>query len=188
MKIFYITPESPLRDEVAVIRAMIEAGIERVHIRHPRCSLVEIAKIVEAVPADMRGRLMLHDFHRQAREWGCGVNLNSRNPSMPVCYTGPVSQSCHSLEEVADSKADYCMLSPFFDSISKPGYRAARFDEKLLMELLETREIVALGGVTPGRFDYLRALGFKGVALSGYLTGDGILDQIINRVRICCNS
>ncbi|MDE6371817.1 MAG: thiamine phosphate synthase [Duncaniella sp.] len=188
MKIFYITPESPLRDEAAVIRAMIEAGTERVHLRHPRSSLTEIAKIVEAVPVDMRGRLMLHDFHREAKEWGCGVHLNSRNPSVPAGYTGPVSRSCHSLGEVADNEADYCLLSPFFDSISKPGYRAVRFEAEKLMELLETKEVVALGGVTPERFAHLRELGFRSAALSGYLTGEGNINEIIKRLRLCFNS
>lgn len=188
MKIFYVTPEAPLEHEGELLSSMIAAGAERIHLRHPHSSEATVRGILDAIPQDMRSRVMLHDFHHLAADYGCGIHLNRRNPEPPEGYRGEVSCSCHSLEEVESSAAPYCFLSPMFDSISKVGYKAARFDASRLRELLSHKHIVALGGVTPERFDSLRAAGFTSVALSGYLTGDGRAEEIIKRLKICINS
>ncbi len=196
MKIFYVTPESPLAGEGKLLSSMIAAGVERVHLRHPNCSLDEIRAIMEDIPSDMRSRLSLHDFHQLAMDYGCGIHLNRRNPKTPLGYHGLISRSCHSLEEIAEAEttigskevADYYFLSPFFDSISKPGYKATQFDADALRQLLRSTHIVALGGVTPAKFDILKSLGFNSVALSGYLTGEGRRADILKRLKLCFNS
>ncbi|MDE6337926.1 MAG: thiamine phosphate synthase [Muribaculaceae bacterium] len=188
MKIYYVTPEIPLDGEGELLSSMIEAGVERVHLRHPNRSFDEVRSIINSVPQDMRGRVMLHDYHRLALDYGCGIHLNRRNPVKLSNYHGKVSCSCHSLVEVSNSKVDYCFLSPFFDSISKSGYKAGEFDVSLLKELLYKKNIVALGGITPDKFESLRSLGFSSAALSGYLTGEGTSMEIIKRLHICFNS
>lgn len=188
MEIFYVTPEAPLQNEGEVLSSMIAAGAERVHLRHPHSHLEVIKGIIRDIPTDMRCRVMLHDFHNLAMDYGCGVHLNGRNPMLPAGYRGEASCSCHSLEEVEEAETDYCFLSPIFDSISKIGYKARKFDDEKLRRLLSQRKIVALGGVTPEKFDILRSAGFSSAALSGYLTGEGIADEIIKRLKICFNS
>ena len=188
MRIYYVTPETPLAGEGELLSSMIEAGVERVHLRHPRCACDDIEKILKEIPHNLRNKVSLHDFHHLAIDYGCGVHLNGRHPYAPDGYRGRVSRSCHSLEEIINSNVDYCFLSPVFDSISKSGYKAGKFDMDLLKELLCKNNIVALGGISPGKFDSLRSLGFSSVALCGYLTGEGNPMEIIKRLQICFNS
>lgn len=71
---------------------------------------------------------------------------------------------------------DYCLLSPIYPSISKPGYgggysgSAAAFpDRQQLADALAGARypVLALGGVTPDRFAELAAMGFAGAVLLG---------------------
>lgn len=188
MKIYYITPEMPLSNEGELLSQMLEAGLERVHLRHPDCPLEIVKDILEHVPDSLRGKIVLHDFHNLAVDYGCGIHLNKRNLFVLSGYSGEVSCSCHSLEEIESKSADYYFISPIFDSISKTGYKASKFDEERLRNLLLTKHIVALGGITPDKFDLLREAGFSSVALSGYLTGEGKSSEIIKRLKICFNS
>lgn len=188
MKIYYVTPEMPLAGEGALLPLMLERGVERVHLRHPNNSFDEVRRIVTSIPQDMRWRVALHDYHQLALDYGCAIHLNRRNPAPPSDYCGQISCSCHSLEEVGEFDTAYCFLSPIFDSISKAGYMAGKFDTDLLKELLRSKNIVALGGISPYKFGFLRSLGFSSVALSGYLTGEGNPVEIIKRLQICFNS
>ena len=65
------------------------------------------------------------------------------------------------------SDYDYVTLSPIFDSISKQGYKSA-FKLMELKNKIKGKKVVALGGVTPDKFSYLKSIGFKGAALLGY--------------------
>ncbi len=188
MKIIYVTSESPLINEGPLLASMIGAGASRVHIRHPHTDISDIRQILESIPLDMRPRISLHDFHSLASDFGCGIHLNGRNPYAPPGFIGTVSRSCHSLEEIEFQQADYYFLSPIFDSISKTGYKAKHFDHNRLKELLEHRNITALGGIEPQKFEILRSMGFDSVALSGYLTGEGEPEKIIKRLKQCFNS
>ena len=188
MEIYYVTPEAPLEREGELLTSMIAAGAERVHLRHPLTPTEEIIGILNDIPQDMRERVMLHDRHQLATDYGCGIHLNRRNPLPPAAYRGVMSRSCHSLVEAAHSATDYAFLSPVFDSISKAGYKGVKFDAEALKKLLSQRKIVALGGITPDKFDILRDMGFSAAALSGYLTGEGVASEIIKRLKICFNS
>ena len=91
---------------------------------------------------------------------------------MPDGYTGHVSRSCHSLEEVRLWKpsCDYVFLSPIFDSVSKEGYCSAFSPEVLgraCSEGVIDGKVIALGGVTPERTGVLRSFGFGGAAMLG---------------------
>lgn len=97
-------------------------------------------------------------------------------PPLPALQGLLQSTSLHSLEELLvgwGPYLDYGFLSPIFDSISKRGYQAAGFDRARLRQLLGAcpLEVVALGGITPGRVREARELGFGGVAVIGSVWG-----------------
>ena len=172
MRIVVISLPHAVPHEAATIRQLLDAGIDRIHIRRPEASEAELCALIEAVPEPLRFRLSLHDGHGLAVRYGVGgVHLNARNPSPPEGFRGIVSRSCHTIDELAaDTACDYRFLSPIFDSISKKGYRAAFTAEELRTAaargLLGNRTL-ALGGVTPERFAELRSYGFGGAALLG---------------------
>lgn len=172
MRIVVITPPHAVHREAATIRLLLDAGIDRVHIRKPEASREELCALLEAIPERLRPRLSLHDGHCLAIQYGIGgVHLNARNPLPPEGFRGVVSRSCHSLDELAaDTACSYRFLSPIFDSISKNGYRAAFTAEELRTAaargLLGDRTL-ALGGITPDRLAAVRDYGFGGAALLG---------------------
>lgn len=170
MKRIVITLPHFFEGEAASITAMLESGAERVHIRKPGATETDIAALVESIAPQYRSRLSLHDAFGLAVPLGVGgVHLNSRNSEPPAAFTGLVSRSCHSLEELRQD-ADYLFLSPIFDSISKSGYRSAftttELTEASASGLIGPR-VYALGGVFPGNFMRVESLGFGGAALLG---------------------
>ncbi len=163
-----ITRPEFLSGEGARIAAMLEGGALRVHLRKPGCSEEQMRGLIEEIPAEYRLRLSLHDHTHLALEYGLGgVHLNSRFPALPHGFTGLVSRSCHSPEELrANAGLDYLFLSPVFNSISKAGYDAAFTAEQLAGGLIDAR-VYALGGVCPANFRTVAALGFGGGAMLG---------------------
>ena len=134
-RVIVITPEETFQGEVEQIKRVIECGVFRLHLRHPKSSELELRKIIEGLTPEERKRIVLHDFYNLVSEYGLGgAHLNGRHlESADIC----TSRSCHSLAEVEASKdMDYCFLSPIFDSVSKEGYKS-NFAE---VELLEAKE------------------------------------------------
>lgn len=148
------------------ITELLDTGVvDRMHLRkdHPD----EVFALLDAIPARLHGRLSLHRVEVPA---DCAAQRHAPDAGAPSC-------SCHSLNELERevNVRDYVFLSPVFDSISKPGYRAAAFDTGRLRDILDAprrARVIALGGVTPGHFDELRRLGFDGAAMLGFLWRD----------------
>lgn len=173
--VVFTTP-GELPDEARRIVRMLRAGVaDIVHVRKPGWSMERQAELLRRVPEELHLRLRLHDCFELLEEYPLigGVHLNSRNPNAPV-GARHVSRSCHSLAEVAECGAeyDYVTLSPVFDSISKPGY-VSGFDHTALSGSLAGRKVIALGGVRPESFPYLKRLGFAGGAMLGYIREGG---------------
>lgn len=165
MKLIAITTPEFWPGEDIAIRRLIDSGWERVHIRKPAAGRDMIAGLIEKIPERYYQRISLHDHHDIAVTHRLGgIHLNSRNPRIPHSWSGLVSRSCHSVEELGRySDLDYLTLSPIFDSISKPGYRS-RFSSDLLKQT-DLEKVYALGGVTFSRLGEIAGLGFRGAAM-----------------------
>lgn len=157
-----------------IVELLARPDVDLVHIRKPDAGRQEIENLLRQLPCSVRSRLVLHDHHELAEEYGLyGIHLNSRNPKVPEGWRGSVSRSCHSLDELAACRAeklDYMSLSPIFDSISKQGYRAVFSREELLeahRKGIIDRRVLALGGVTFDRIDEVLEMGFGGAMILG---------------------
>lgn len=176
MKIIVITSPDFIAGEVSLIHQLFDAGIDRIHIRKPQASEDEVRGLIEGIDGKWHNRLSLHDHHRLALEYGCGIHLNGRNPYSPKDTEKDlvISASCHSVEEVEKRKAkcDYVFMSPIFDSISKNGYTAAyshyELKEAFAKGIID-KKVIALGGITPKHIPWLETLGFGGAALLGHV-------------------
>ena len=148
------------------IAAKLAGGFDRVHIRKPAASLGDIRKLLNGVPEALHGKLSLHDGHELQAEFPLvRRHFTSRNAIADP--TGVYSASIHSLEETEKwPEADYLLLSPIYDSISKPGYRS-RFSLRELTGDPRLSRIIALGGITSRRLEELRQAGFRGAAMLG---------------------
>ena len=172
-RLIVITQPSFVSDEGMLINTLFENGVDRVHIRKPGASGEEHRRLIEKIDGRWHDRLSLHDCHDVAVEYGCGVHLNGRNPYPPQIEGGVVlSASCHSLAEVVERKpvCDYVFLSPIFDSISKQGYCSAFTEDdikKATQSGIVDSRVMALGGVSLGNLNRVKAMGFGGAALLG---------------------
>ncbi len=193
MKFIVFTSPDFIPGEAFYVRQMFEAGLDVLHLRKPGASAGDCARLLDAVPGQWLGRIVVHDHFGLCRDYGLmGVHLNSRHPSPPSSFAPrSVSASCHSLAEVARRKAglSYVTLSPVFDSISKQGYRAAfpaeELEQAAAAGVIDGR-VVALGGVSLGNIPRLREWHFGGAAMLGdvwQMAGKAGFDDYVSALR-----
>lgn len=157
-------------EEGDVASRLTDGGFSYVHVRKPGSSAEDMERLVMSVGPELRRRLILHDHHDKAAQWGAGgVQINSRTPEGFRAADGMmVTRSVHSIDECrAAAGYDYVTLSPIFPSISKPGYLPS-IDRESLADYLAGEDrsaTVALGGVTYGNVEKVRAMGFDGAAM-----------------------
>lgn len=178
-----VTAPGFFEGEARFISRMLAHGVDFVHLRKPDASEDECARLLDDLSAGERARIVVHDHFSLALPYGLhGIHLNRRHGEIPDGYSGHVSRSCHTLEEVMRYKEQcgYVFLSPIFDSISKSGYGSA-FSAGILRRAADEGvvdgKVVALGGVTPERVPYLRSLGFGGAAMLGCLNSIASLGE-----------
>lgn len=170
---FVITSPTFFPGEAAFIHRLFAHGVDIVHLRKPGATADDCARLLDDLTSDDRRRIVIHDFFELAQPYGLrGIHLNARRSTVPDGWQGHVSRSCHSLEEVKRYKdaCDYVFLSPIFDSVSKQGYASAFTDETLReasKDGIIDHKVVALGGVTPNKIDYLQQLNFGGASMLG---------------------
>lgn len=171
-----ITAENFMENEAEMIEKILSSGIEYVHIRKPAASRDDIKGLLEKIDPSFYSRLKLHDHFDLAANYRLGgVHLNSRNPAAPAGLL-KISRSCHSVNEINEvylsaTEYEYVTLSPIFDSISKKGYVSA-FNLDDLTDKICSKNVIALGGVTPEHFPVLKKAGFYGAAMLGCVWND----------------
>lgn len=177
-RIIVITAPGDVDHEAEKITSLLRGGVDYVHIRKPDASLRDIRNLIEDIPYQYRRRLRLHGHFELCNEYNLGgVHLNRRNPEAPAGVSS-VSRSCHELSELKDAVGyEYLTLSPIYDSISKPGYQSA-FVGNEISGMIQGKNIIALGGVTPDKFDELRKTGFAGAALLGYIWNNDFKESL----------
>ncbi len=169
-----ITLPQFLPDEAERITALLSEGrADFVHIRKPEASRDDVETLLRSIPERWHSCLTLHEYFELTETFLLhGVHTNSRHPIAPEGFTGTVSHSCHSLDEVAREKEryDFVSLSPIFDSISKRGYLSAFSREEInlavKMGIIDSK-VYALGGVTFERIPVVKEMGFGGAMLLG---------------------
>ena len=60
-KVVVITPENPFDGETEQIKRVIECGVFRLHLRHPKADELPLRRIIEGLSADERKKIVLHD-------------------------------------------------------------------------------------------------------------------------------
>lgn len=166
-----VTAEDFIPGEASRIAQLLtEEGFDYVHIRKPHASTREVSDLIEDIPYPLRKRLRLHGHFDLLNQFNlAGAHLNSRCSEAPAAARS-LTRSCHSLEETEnqDREYKYVFLSPVFDSISKKGY-TSQFNPYEIKGKMQAKNVIALGGVTPDKFEMLKDAGFAGAAMLGAL-------------------
>lgn len=203
-KIIAITPEEISSNEPEAVSMMLESGkVDRVHIRHKSATPEKLSNLLKSFPPEQCARISIHPafsiseacgsgkystIFQLIKERGFGLHLPSTATPGDIRFARSsgirsVSVSCHSFDELKAKKdeADYCFLSPIFDSISKRGYLSAFSPEALAgardLGLIDPK-VIALGGIEHGKISHLKELGFGGAAMLGFFSdrSEGLSD------------
>lgn len=176
--------------EELAIKLLLDNGADYVHIRKPDLKSSSVAALLDRIPEEYYGRLVLNGNFDLLSDYDIGgVHLNRRNPAPPAGYKGKVGYSCHSFEELLlrRDEMDYCLLSPIYDSISKNGYASA-FSHHILTDAatkgIINDKVVALGGITPQRVTAIKSYRFGGFAVLGYVWDSPTLDTIKDKIKL----
>ncbi len=175
MKLIVITTPTYFVEEDQIITALFEEGLDILHLRKPNLPAVYAERLLTLIPEKFHKRIVIHDHFYLKEEYKLkGIHLSNRNPIAPDEYTGHISASCHTFDEVkVDKKScDYVFLSPIFNSISKEGYKSHFTEEDIrnaVKEGIIDRKVIALGGINDENIMYIKDFGFGGAAVLGSL-------------------
>ena len=151
-KLIVITSPYFFKGEDSILSHLFDEGMQHLHLRKPDSEANELRKLLDRIPDIYYPKVVLHDCFNLAIEYGLGgIHLNRRNNQSPDGFTGTISCSCHSIEELEQfGKLDYLFLSPIFQSISKEGYGNGFKPETLRQASnagIINDKVIALGGI-----------------------------------------
>jgi thiamine-phosphate pyrophosphorylase len=159
-----ITYPENLENEHEVIHALLEEGLECLHIRKPLMNELDYKAFINKIETRYHSKLVLHQHHHLENEYSIkGIHGK---------IEGSISCSMHSLEEIENEGAfyEYVFLSPVYDSISKDGY-TSDFNHDAVKHFLSISnnrpQVIALGGLDEKNVAHAHEMGFDGVALLG---------------------
>ena len=108
MKLITITQPAFFEGEAEAITSLFDAGLEILHLRKPGASYEDMEQLLNRLPPEYLKRIVTHEHFQLASFRNLkGIHLNGRNPTAPAGFTGHISRSCHSLEEVAKYAITY---------------------------------------------------------------------------------
>jgi len=175
MKLIVVTAPTFFVEEDKIITALFEEGLDILHLRKPETPAMYSERLLTLIPEKYHRRIVTHEHFYLKEEFDLmGIHLNTRNPKEPHDYSGHVSCTCHSVEEVKNKKHfyDYVFMSPVYDCITKEGTHSGYTPEELRAagkERIVDNKVMALGGITPDNILEIKDFGFGGAVVLGDL-------------------
>lgn len=172
--IIVITPEQSVRNENEIINELFKEGLELLHIRKPAMEVKTMRNYIHSIQSDYHEKLVLHNHYVLAEEFGTSrIHCKeAERPNIPDHFLDEyrVSTSVHSINDfnTLDSRWEYAMISPVFQSISKAGYGTGT----KILESIQQREndhsgLIALGGINQYNIETVFSEDVDGAALLG---------------------
>ena len=175
MKLIVVTAPTLIVEEDKIITALFEEGLDILHLRKPETPAMYSERLLTLIPEKYHKRIITHEhFYLQEEFSLMGIHLNTRNPKEPHDYSGHISCTCHSLDEVQNKKHfyDYLFLSPIYNCITKSGVTSG-FSAEVLLQSVKSKviysRVMALGGITPDNILEIKDYGFGGAVVMGDL-------------------
>lgn len=176
MKLIVVTAPTFFVEEDQIITALFEEGLDILHLRKPDAQVIYAERLLTLIPERYHRRIVIHEHFHLKEEFGLmGIHLNQHCPQEPQNYSGHVSCTCHTLEEVRDKKSlyDYVFMSPIFSHVSPDGVVAAGYTPEVLRQagrekLIDSR-VMALGGINCDNVIQIKDYGFGGAVVMGDL-------------------
>lgn len=175
MKLIVVTAPTFFVEEDKIITTLFEEGLDILHLRKPETPAMYSERLLTLIPEKYHKRIITHEhFYLQEEFKLMGIHLNARTPKEPHDYSGHISCTCHSLEEVQHKKHfyDYLFLSPIYDCITKAGVTSGFTAEELRQagkSKIIDNKVMALGGITSDNILEAKDYGFGGAVVMGDL-------------------
>ena len=178
MDIVLITHPKLKHNEAISISKLFDAGLEKLHIRKPAHSALEVSFLLDSIPKELWPNIVIHRHLELVDDYGLAGYHHGDGEEIKIC-SGTCSQSIHHLEDLpsSNSQLDYVFFGPVYKSISKRGYQPkvplSLVKESLsnFSKLTERPKVYALGGVRRKKIIPLAQAGFDGFALLGSIWG-----------------
>ncbi|MBQ7494572.1 MAG: thiamine phosphate synthase, partial [Bacteroidaceae bacterium] len=175
MKLILLSTPEFFVEEDKIINALFDEGLDLLHLRKPDSEPIYSERLLTLLPDSCHSRIIVHEHFYLKDEFNLrGIHLSAEHPEPPKGYSGHVSRSVHSLDELRKEREgmDYVFLSPIFDSISYPerhaGYTAQQLYDATRAGLID-RKVMAAGGISGETLPLLSDYGFGGAVISGDL-------------------
>lgn len=176
--------------ETEVVNQLFLAGLDLFHLRKYGASEESLLKWVNQISLEYRSKLVLHHDH----EWGRSIGIERFHYSERDRLTWKeqnwegadeafvYSTSVHSVKEYNELPGhfSYAFLSPVFNSISKTGYKAVKFD--LSKRKNNETKLIGLGGIQSENVKQVFEMGFDGAALLGAIWHS---QNPIHQLKLC---
>ncbi len=191
-----ISSNKVLENEASIVGALFEEGLSVFHLRKPVISKPELEAELRKIAPKYYNKIVIHSHYELITKYNLrGIHFTnkflakSKKHNVEAMYNAvkskglTVSTSIHSLEELKELNLNYnyVLLSPVFDSISKPDYvsQAHNFEQLAAYKTNKTK-VLALGGITAQNINIAKGMGFDGVALLGSIwTSEDPLQEFI---------
>lgn len=193
MDIILITQPKLKQSEAATICKLFDSGLERLHMRKPVHSALEVSCLLDAIPDHFHSNIVMHRHPELLGDYKLAGYHHSDGEQIQKC-NGSISKSVHSLSGLADvdSRFDYLFYGPVYKSISKQGYRPKIPLPEVKQVLLSISQInnrpkvFALGGIRRKKVIPLSEIGFDGCALLGSVWGHSDPVKALKRFNQSC--
>lgn len=174
LNMIVITNPSAVANEISIIDSLFGEGLSLLHIRKPDLSEVETAKFIHKIKHEYRKKLVLHNHHEIAADFGINrihfSETERKKNDFQIIANMILSTSIHSIEDfnALENNFEYAFLSPVFTSISKVNY-SPKTDlfEDLAKRKNFNAKLVALGGIYSANIEKSLQNGFDDVAVLG---------------------
>ena len=171
MKLLLLSSPNFFVEEDKILAALFEEGLDILHLRKPNSEPVYCERLLTLLPQKYHQRIVTNDHFYLKEEFDLmGIHISERNPQIPHGYKGVTTQTCYSLEELAEAKKknQYVILRNVYNTTSDSGSKAAYTHEQLRdasRRGLIDKRVMAQTGITLENIESVRDLGFGGAVV-----------------------
>jgi thiamine-phosphate pyrophosphorylase len=170
-----ITEPNFIPDEEKFINAFFNEGLEILHLRKPKATVLEMQELISKIDEKFHSRIMIHSHYELLENFQLrGLHFTEKSKGQIRSYDEVRCTKSLAIHELSDLKCvdntiNYVFLSPLFPSVSKVGYSKQWNFDRLKAELSSPRtfKTMALGGITLDKIKQVKELGFDDFALLG---------------------
>ncbi|ASZ10252.1 thiamine phosphate synthase [Chitinophaga pendula] len=178
--ILVISHTTPIPGEADLLQAMLAAGADRVLLRKPGWTQQAYEQLLGQLPPAYYPMILLSGYPELCIRTGlgglhCSEQLRASLPAAALQTLRAqgllLSTGVHApgLLDTLPNEWQQVLLSPVFDSISKPGYKGSLSGDWQLPRTPAGRQVLALGGIDIHTVAAARRMRFDGIALMGAL-------------------